>query len=131
MGSMHKISSNSFLRLLTSLKKQGKIYIVYTLLRTSLRYTSKYCKIVSTPKCYCKTQKTMNARNILGMLCYDQSHWRSGHASKPQNRKLIIVAAYSLATCMYLMSDWLLPLDTITFLKYFQCLQFSEFDSNI
>ena len=32
----------------------------------------------------------------------------------------------------YLMSDWLLPQDTnIAFLKYFRCLQFSQFDSNI
>ena len=30
------------------------------------------------------------------LLCYDQSHWRSGQASKPLNHKLITIVAYSL-----------------------------------
>ena len=30
------------------------------------------------------------------LLCYDQSHWRSGQANKPLNHKLITIVAYSL-----------------------------------
>ena len=31
------------------------------------------------------------------LLCYDQSHWRSGHASEPQNHKLLLPLSVQLS----------------------------------
>ena len=63
------------------------------------------------------------------VYCVMTSHiWSKGHVSKPQfNHKLITVAANNLVISSLI---WLLPLDTITFQKYFWCSGFSEFDSN-
>ena len=60
-------------------------------------------------------------------FCFDQSQQRSEHACKPQNHKL------NYGCCLrfgFLTLDWLFPCNTITFQKYFWCLQFSEFYSS-
>lgn len=49
------------------------------------------------------------------LSCYDYSHWRSGHASRPQSHNHCC-SQFSIPT-----PDWLLPCSTVTFNKYFWC----------
>ena len=60
-------------------------------------------------------------------LCFDQSQKRSEHARQPQNYKLYYDCCLRFG---FLTLDWLFLCNTITFQKYFWCLQFSEFYSS-
>ena len=69
-------------------------------------------------RCYCEIRKTVNTRNIYGMLfCCEKKKIRR-EITKPQT-----------ATVVNLFLLWFASTQSTCFLKFLRCSQFSEFDS--
>ena len=69
-------------------------------------------------RCYCEIHKTVNTRNIYGMLfCCEKKKIRR-EITKPQT-----------ATVVNLFLLWFASTQSTCFLKFLRCSQFSEFDS--
>ena len=62
--------------------RRARIQIKFTIHFVSQRVYLQVFGELQGNLCYSQTQKTVNTSNSL--LCYDQSHWKLGHASKPQ-----------------------------------------------
>ena len=79
---------------------------------------------------YCESRKTVNTRNIYGMLCYCVARNKPirHKITKPQTTMVIILVCDFEVACV----SWTLRLASTqsTFLKFFRCSQFSEFHSN-
>lgn len=52
---------------------------------------------------------------------YDLSHWRSAYVSKLKHTKNNLNTFTGTLIIIYIIIDWLYPLDIVTFQKYFWC----------